>query len=213
MSNSTLRCRALGVALVILVVGCGGGESTQVPAATSEASPDGPTATPQSMTSSTTSTSDSSLPAKPGTGVSAQVVLSNDFVKVGEAVGFDAQFTAAAPAETSTFAKQTTGVATLDAELPDGLVADGAPTSFAGTVAASGNGSGMAQIGVEVTRNGRVQETRLTVFAEADLGYVAFGDSSESATRRVLADGLLEANVIDEAAHAERIAAIEGGSG
>lgn len=73
--------------------------------------------------------------------------------------------------------------------------------------------AGTAQLGVEITRNGSAQETRLTIFVEADLGCAAFGGASESATRRTLADGLLEANAINQEAYTKRIAAIEGATG
>lgn len=102
------------------------------------------------------------------------------------------------PGDSIRFTKNNDGVAELAVDVSAELSADGEPTSVNGTVTASDNGAGTAQLGVEITRNGSAQETRLTIFVEADLGYAAFGDASESTTRRTLADGLLEANAINQ---------------
>ena len=123
------------------------------------------------------------------------------------------RFEATTQGDSIRFTKNNDGVAELAVDVSAELSADGEPTSVNGTVTASDNGAGTAQLGVEITRNGSAQETRLTIFVEADLGYAAFGDASESATRRTLADGLLEANAINQEAYTKRIAAIEGATG
>ena len=187
-------------AVALIVTGCGGAD---------EARPSGTTVSPGTTAVGTAS----SAPVKAGTGVNTRLTLTDSFARIGEPVDFEAEFVAATPSDSSTFTKNTEGIATLGVELPAKLAEAGTPTSVDGSVGASGTGSGVAQVGVEVMRNGRTQGSRLTIFVEADLGYVAFGDANESTTRRELADGLLDAGVIDQTAHAERIAAIAGGTG
>ena len=192
----------------MLVAGCGGSDEAD-PAAAATSSTRADTAD----TGDATTVTATGAPTKPGTGVSSTLMLSESFAAIDEPVGFGAEFVAADAGDSSEFTQSTEGVASLEVPLPDEPAADGVTVSFDGTVGASGTGSGVAQVGLEITSGGSVRASRLTVFVEADLGYAAYGDESESATRRLLADGLLEAGVIDEAAHAERLASIEGGTG
>ena len=196
------------VVVTLVVAACGDVDETRgTKAATTK--PDAGTASPGTAATGPSS----SAPVKAGTGIDVRLTLTESFAEIGGSVDFEAQFVAASPSDSSTFTKSTKGIATLTVELPNALKGAGQPTLVRGSVAASGEGSGVAQVGVEVARGGRSQVTRLTIFVEADLGYVAVGDANESTTRRLLADGLLRAGVIDQAEHDERIAAISGGTG
>lgn len=195
-----------------VLAGCGGSDQTEGTASTSR--PTSTTGGPSGATTASAGSAPTGSPSvKPGTGINTRLTLSDSFARLGESVDFEAEFVASTPSDSSRFTRRTEGVATLAVELPDALAGTGSSTLLNGSVAASGAGSGLAQVGVEVTRSGRPQAVRLTIFVEADLGYVAVGDANESATRRTLADGLLEAGVIDETGHAERVAAIAGGTG
>jgi hypothetical protein len=212
MPSRTIQALALGVGLITLFpIGCGINDQGETPETSAPAGSERPATSTGPVGSESGNSVD--VPTKPGTGVNATLMLSASFAKVGLPVAFGAQFVTQTPGDSINLTKKTIGVAKLDLTLPSESATDGEPTVVNGTVAASGNGSGMAQVGLKIRRDGRPQETRLTIFVEADLGYAAFGEASESDTRRTLADGLLHAGVIDEAAHAQRMAEISGGSG
>lgn len=197
--------------VTLLACGCSCGESTGSPTSKTESTTTATTTTDGSSDSTTATSAAAST--KPGTGLQKQLKLSKQFTDVGTPVDFEARFEATTQGDSIRFTKNNDGVAELAVDVSAELSADGEPTSVNGTVTASDNGAGTAQLGVEITRNGSAQETRLTIFVEADLGYAAFGDASESTTRRTLADGLLEANAINQEAYTKRIAAIEGATG
>lgn len=142
-------------------------------------------------------------------GFETSVELHSPTGAVGDDLPFTATITLTASADSTSFTTEASGIAEVQADAPQ-EIQKGVPVQVDGTLRATSDGSGIARIRVDRTGESP-SGAAIVIYVEADRGVVAVGDSSESATRRALADELLRTGAINAEEHAERLADIAGG--